>query len=436
MTVEHFMGVDYQEINFDNGNVVLIGGNGAGKSSLIRALLSPIDSKWIPDKPIKAGEERGSIILKIDGTRNGQKEEYEIQCVFTPSNQRGKISIIRNGEKVKGGEKTILNQIFGRIGFSITDFFNASEKERLQMLKEVSKCGDKIDKLDHQRAEAEVVRKVAKAELEKMKNVNSREARPFTDEDIDKYRKKEDEEALQVELKEVSSRIDKYNENYQKIETARRQMDEAAKRADEIGAEITRLNEELDAKKAQMIEKTSFVASKQKWLKEQAEPWLERNKTKPSTDAVIARIADVRKHNQMVEIISQYADRQKSILSKQEEVEELEERIKAIDKQKIDVIASSQLPVDGLLWGEDGVTLNGIPVEQVNTQKQLDLAIAIATAMNPTLKLVVISEGSLFDSTHLKSTLDTLTQRGFYWVVEKVAQDGTPLEIKYEERDV
>lgn len=443
MEATNFMGVKHQVIDFGNGNVYLIGGNGRGKSSLINALLSPLNSKYIPQKPIHEGEERGVITLKIEGNRAGEFEQYEIQCVFTPSNRNGKITLTRNGEKVKGSEKTVINNIFGKIGFDLTEFFNASEREQVQMLKELSGCGEKLDEIDHQRLEKEAERKIIKKALDDAKTVNSRANRPFTDEDVDRYKTpipEEEVKKMENELKGVEEKVQKYNDNIRKIESIKQTVGQNETLIRISKSEIDEIDQQILDLEAKRKEKDDGIKALKKANAEyqekldKAAPWLEKNPNPPSSKEITDRMSQVREHNRMNGIITEYMHRQKDILGKQGQYEELEEQIKGLLKQKIDVIASSQLPVEGLLWGDDGVTLGGIPITQVNTQKKIDLAKEIAIALNPTLKLVIIKEASLFDTEHLKATTEDLDKRGYFFVAEIVDPAGGELEIKYEER--
>ena len=65
--IYNFKNISSKEI-YNNGRSFLItGSNQKGKSSFLQALLSPLDATWMPIEPLKQGEEKGFIKLKIGG---------------------------------------------------------------------------------------------------------------------------------------------------------------------------------------------------------------------------------------------------------------------------------------------------------------------------------------------------------------------------------
>ena len=55
------------------------------------------------------------------------------------------------------------------------------------------------------------------------------------------------------------------------------------------------------------------------------------------------------------------------------------------------------MPVDGLGFDDGIVLLAGIPFSQASSAEQLRVSVAMGLAMNPTLKLLLIRDGSLLD---------------------------------------
>lgn len=76
-------------------------------------------------------------------------------------------------------------------------------------------------------------------------------------------------------------------------------------------------------------------------------------------------------------------------------------RLQAIDKQKADGIAAAKLPVPGLGFDSDGVTLNGIPFSQASTAEQVRVSTALAMAGDPAIRVMRIDGGESLDSESL-----------------------------------
>ena len=121
--IKNFKNIDHRVIDFDGKSIMIIGPNKAGKSSLIQALMSPVDSSYIPLEPIKQGEEKGHINIVIAGEVNGEPVKYTVGCHFNESNKRGTITLLdKTGNQIKSGTKNILDGIIGDISFNIMDF--------------------------------------------------------------------------------------------------------------------------------------------------------------------------------------------------------------------------------------------------------------------------------------------------------------------------
>lgn len=462
--VSSFMGVKHVQLDLDGRSAWLIGGNSETKSSLINALCAPLDSSYIPAMPIHKDEERGLISMKVAGTRNGEYDEYSIDIVFTPSQRTGTVTLKdKNGATMKSPKKQ-LESIFGRIGFDVFAFLRADKKKQGEIIKKLAGCGEQLDAIDVEIKELEEDRKILKREIDTMQTVNARESRPFSDEDIDKYKNPPPpEDAIVTRMENVSKEQELWlkQENGVKetvtiMENNSRDVIRLSNEIKEIDAErITRkaqYEKELEALNAKYLADQEAFDTKEQKKKDsiaafhkaneeykskvdRANKWLAKN-PKPTTDEIVKELADAREYRRMHDIIEVYAARQKEIRTKQTEWEGKEESIKQKRQDKITLIENSQLPVKGLLITEEDITLNGIPISQLNTETLLELGIEMSIAMNPVLKTIMIREGSLIDMPHMKILLEKLYARGYQVIIEYVRQEGGPLEIRYEEHDL
>jgi DNA repair exonuclease SbcCD ATPase subunit len=76
-------------------------------------------------------------------------------------------------------------------------------------------------------------------------------------------------------------------------------------------------------------------------------------------------------------------------------------KLEEIDRQKADGIAAAKLPVPGLGFDADGVTLNGIPFSQASTAEQIRVSTALAMAGSPAIRVMRIDGGESLDSDSL-----------------------------------
>lgn len=437
--IQNFKGVSHQVLELDGKSAWLIGGNGKGKSSLIDALLSTIDSQYIPSQPIKEGEQRGVVNIKLAGTDNGKDEEYEISITFTPSMRTGRVKLKHNGQEVTRAPKDMIKSIFGKISFDIYEFISSPKKEQVKTLKVLTGAEDKLNSIDFKLQQSrEEYRRLSK-NLEDAKAVNSRDNRPFNDDDIFKYGSAPvDEQAIMNEMSAAEEESKKWNDNYNKVMAVKNEYkycNSSIALAGKTMEDIRRQMEELEKKLAaaeKVYDQGLIQMNEVKAKLDKGEAWLERN-PKPSSEAIMTKLSEAKKHNQMHAIIAEYKKRQDLILKQQGNVDDMKDSIAKMEREKVDIISNSQLPVKGLSFTDDDITLNNIPLDQVNTATKLDVAVSISMAMNKKLKLVMIREGSLFDIPHLKDVLTRLHDAGYQYIVEWVDPNGGELEIKYEE---
>src|SRR5262249_30133280 len=84
-------------------------------------------------------------------------------------------------------------------------------------------------------------------------------------------------------------------------------------------------------------------------------------------------------------------------------VEEDDDMVKAVDAKKKELLGAAKFPIDGLGLSDNGVTWNGLPLEQASASEQLRISVAIALALNPTLRVLLVRNGNLLDDDNLKA---------------------------------
>jgi hypothetical protein len=100
------------------------------------------------------------------------------------------------------------------------------------------------------------------------------------------------------------------------------------------------------------------------------------------------------------------------------------DRMTAREAERAAVIAAADMPVPGIGLTEDGVTLNGVPLDQASTAEQLRLSAAIGMALNPKLRVMVIRDGSLLDEDSLQLLTEAAAAEDFVILCEVVDTSG------------
>lgn len=103
-------------------------------------------------------------------------------------------------------------------------------------------------------------------------------------------------------------------------------------------------------------------------------------------------------------------------------VAEIEARMADIDAQKAAGVAAAKMPVEGLSFDAEGITYNGVPFAQASSAEQLRVSTAMAMALNPDLRVIRITDGSLLDS-HSMAMLQELASENDYQVWVEVVDE-------------
>jgi hypothetical protein len=90
------------------------------------------------------------------------------------------------------------------------------------------------------------------------------------------------------------------------------------------------------------------------------------------------------------------------VKQKTSESESLTTKINDIDTEKTKMLSGAKFPLAGLSFNEDGILLNGLPMEQGSMAQQLKAIAAIGFAFEPRIPVALIQDASLFDSESLK----------------------------------
>ena len=104
--------------------------------------------------------------------------------------------------------------------------------------------------------------------------------------------------------------------------------------------------------------------------------------------------------------------------------------IEMYDAMKRGLLEGLELPVEGLsveeIGGEYQVAVNGIPLTECSASQKLKVGMHIALAMNPTVRVVLIREGSLLDAESMALVSEMATAHQAQAWIEVVSDDGDP----------
>lgn len=471
--IKNFQSLEQKRLDLGGKSIAIIGANGMGKSSLLRAIQSPINAKSIPKQAIKDGEERASVKVEIAGEINGEKAYYDYHIVFNKKENKGKLKVT-DAEGNEIGSKEIQRQIIGDISFDVDEFIRmgltgtgkvskTGIQNQVEMMmsflteeerKEIIRIEDKVKEIEEQR-------KVDKKEVARLETLIKDNA--MSEEDMEKYsvdRSKEKEE-VEAKMSKLGEAIKEYQDKLHFIETTNEHID-SLKEEFKDGKKIVEINKQHDLvvlySKAKDIDSplvnqfASELYQMVNYIKnynqakidvkklsdslKESKEWLTKN-PEPSIDSLNGQLNEINEHQKMLAIVNGIHKDWKQVRSLRDGIDSMTAGLEAIKKAKKDIFANSNLPVPGLEFDEtNGITFEGLPFNQdhIETSKIIAIGVRIAMGLNPNLKVLFIKDGSMFDKKTLKWLLKTIEKEGFQLFIEMVDWTGEKeVEVQFTE---
>lgn len=453
LEVENFKNIELKNISIDGRSFLITSKNGTGKSSLMDAIMAAVDSDYVPSKPIKAGEERGHIKVTLDGDIMGEKREYTVGLNFTQANQKGALTVLNEkGEKVNS-PRGFLDSLLGKIPSPIHDFLRGSRQEdkarRLKTLKQLTGKEKELDIIDVSKKEAISERERLHNEIRNTEGVIYNHG--IKDDEFEKYMKPVNIKQYEDMMALAQPAIEKINGVKEKYDGFVSELKRLGDTNNNAKNDIVRELEEIDSLKAKiqfhenriatLRAKMDSAAKDAESLNEKVKAgkeWLDKNPM-PNVSEISSQLTDAIKHNEMHNKIVDFQKKQQELFAKKKEYEEIDIKIKDFDRQKIELINKSNLPVKGLSFDDTGIYLEvdgeKLPLEegQINTAKILEVGEEICMAMNNNLKVMFVPNASLYDKENLKRVFEKAHKRGFMVIAEVVGEKDSPEIVWFED---
>jgi len=390
-----------------NGNMVVVGGNNAqGKTALLTSIYYALGGKKVQCKePIRRGAEvmRTRVALGRDNT--------EELIVSLEENKDGKRQITLMGANghVYSSPQKILDATTGSLMFDPLAFANADPKTQVNMAREVT--GLDFTELDRQREDAFTERTVVNRTLKSLEaKVRGRTVRD------DLPERPVETGSILVQMREASGK-NRAREQLQRDET------NLVQHIDDCKKQIAALQQQLEASDKQLVNIRGKLAET----------------TTVDITEYERKLADIGNTNDLITANNSLREDYSELAAVKANADRLTEMLKKIDQDKAAQIAAAPFPVPGMAFDENGVTLNGLPLDQASSAEQLKLSVGMGFAMNPKVKILLIRDGSLLDEASLALVAKLAKEnRGQLWV-ERVGhgkecsiiiEDGTVLEAE------
>ncbi len=389
------------EIKPDGTAVILTGKNGAGKSNVLNAICTALAGKKIED-PIRDGEKKAQVTIKIG--------DFEVKKIFTPSGERLEV-MTKEGAKYPSPQ-AFLNKILGDLTFDPLAFSKMKEVEQRQLLINLVKLD--LSALDKKKADAYSDRTIKIREVNSLKAIVNSLSQP-------RERLPKEETLLSEELAKIKALEDKaqaYKDFEKEIKDINTVIATNNEDIEESLREIAELKERISVLELENSIKEKENIKLEEDLKSKIAP---ENVPQEKIDEAEANLSLIESTNNEIRAAKKYREENAKLSAAEGEVEFLTARISEIEDEKIEKIKSCKFPVPGLSINDECVLFEDKPLARYSTGQLIKLSTAIAMALNPTLRIILIREGSDLDSDGLKSIIDVAKDKDYQLWIEKVA---------------
>lgn len=396
------------------GNLVVVGGsNGNGKTSLLDSIMFFLGGKKaLSDMPVREGTAKGSVTMETEdfvGTKTiypDGKQELELR----PKKELGMTP------------QKFFDSIASKLTFDPLAFANMEKKDQVEVVKRLIP----FDFSGNETFRKTVYNERTFVNRERDAKIAENEATPFDPSfpvDAEPFDLHELESISQQEVAKVQLEA--------KVAEGKKLIVEANAEQELLRAQI----EALDEKKAKIT----------KWLTDNEPKLAEFGNLDELVTAAKAKNALQHERNARIHANAMAKNIFVAMQQHKAKSDELTKTIERLDREKISAIENAELPVKGLSFtDDDGVSYGGIPFSVLSGAERLKVSFAMAIALNPSLRIALIRDGSLLDDENLKLISEMAQQHDFQIWLERVGkgeecsvvlEDGCVLENRMEHKE-
>lgn len=399
------------------GNLVRISGkNEQGKTTVLDSIFWALGgTKAIQEQPIRQGETKASIRLELD--------DLVVTRTFTPGNSYLKVEN-KEGTSFKSPQ-AMLDKLVGKLSFDPLAFAQADPKAQRAWLLQVT--GLAVDE-DRLHAIAGTVEDGETA----LDILNATYKAVFDARTLINRQLEQAKGALatmrRVEPTEPVSVADLMAQYRAAQEQERRATEHEREQVTLMDA-VTEWEEAIEDLEAQLAEARQKLARAQSALT----AW--RSWPHPDLAGIEEALTSAESINAQAQAYRSYQDRAEVVTRLQADADIYTKRLEAIKEYEQELVTQARFPIEGLGFANGGVTYQGVPFSQASSAQKLQVSLAMAMALNPTLRVIRIDNASLLDSEHL-AVVERMAKEKDYQIWAEVIDESGHVGVYIEEGKV
>lgn len=418
LTVENIKRLVAVHIEPDGSLIQITGRNGQGKSSVLDSIWWTLSGKGsIQEQPVRKGQTTG--FSELDLGRFIVRRDYQVDAddgTWTTS-----LTVTSPDGQLYSSPQRLLDGFLGSLSFDPLAFMEKDAKGKVAELIRIANIDLDFDKIARENL-ADFTRRT---EINRQVKALTERVATFAA-DVPKKGAPVDD----VDTSSLLRDMEQASETNAMIERERIRREGRKLEAANMVERSMRLSDEAEA-----MRKRAAELDEESARMKQAAAAIDDEIAKAPALATPTDVADIRakveaaqaeneSRRKVRDIVAKHAAAVADLKKAKDESDTLTDRIDGRNKQKADAIAAAKMPVEGLSFDDGVVTYNGIPLDQASTAEQIRVSLAIGMSMDPTLRVILIRQGSLLDDESVAIVAKWADEHGFQVWMERVDSSG------------
>ena len=416
------------------GDVYLVKGeNEVGKSTILKSIVCLLTGER--DAVLRNGEKNGFAKMVI----GGDGKEYAVELRFTENDPRGTISI-KAKDGMRSTNVSMLRTVLNYRNFDAEEFARWSEtaEGRRKQINVVMglmppEIANRIKTIDAEVLQTKESRKAINANI-KYKETELESIKAQLSDGDTAYTEPIDLTVLMQESNKAAEQRAKAENVKMQMASLESELANIPKERERLAADLERAKKAYEDAKAFYNRSIENVAAQETEIKgkiENAEQWLSEYDAQPKEDAA-EKLAAAQNHNAKCQIVKMFHAKQTEVDAERTKADKLNADLDAYAKERAELVAAAKFPIDGLSFGEDGLTLNDIPfiVGKVSDSQIMEVAAKLVIASNPTVNIFRIGRGESLGAKRLQSIVNLAKENGFQGFIEQVERGQETISVE------